>query len=438
MNVAGVVLTDLIHLFKIFIVFKCFFKFNVRSGERKKLRLLVIAFVMLITSVFININDNEVFNSIVYTISIIAFVGSVFSGKITRIILSTLWVIITLSVMDIMFKVFVNMIILLAKLTIMDYVDLIASILSMIFIGNFANVFVRKRKISLRNANVGSLVFFTIVAAVDMIVIMVIAGFIETEYMDNVFIVAMFCMVVLGTIGQLAVIIMLFVQRNLYQEEKKLTQNHLNEQKKYYEYLEMREKDTKKFRHDIINHMEMLRKLIERQELSEVDKYLSKINHRIEGFGNAITVNNGIVDAIINQYYSIAQEKSVDMKVLGMFPVDCDIDAYDLCTIFSNMLCNAVEAAAETEEKKITLNCRYTDDDIVILAENTFNNIGQFKDGLIKTTKFNKENHGFGLENIRECVSLNHGHMYIEIKGNKFVLKILLKRRVIDNENSNC
>ena len=61
--------------------------------------------------------------------------------------------------------------------------------------------------------------FFTIVAAVDMIVIMVIAGFIETEYMDNAFIVAMFCMVVLGTIGQLAVIIMLFVQRNLYQEE---------------------------------------------------------------------------------------------------------------------------------------------------------------------------------------------------------------------------
>ena len=59
MNVVGGVLTDIIHLFKIFIVFRCLFKFNVRSGERKKLRLLVTAFVMLITSVFINITSEN-------------------------------------------------------------------------------------------------------------------------------------------------------------------------------------------------------------------------------------------------------------------------------------------------------------------------------------------------------------------------------------------
>ena len=343
-----------------------------------------------------------------------------------------------MAMLDIMSKVLVDMIIIISKIQVNDYAQLIASCVSIIFVACLGMAFHRKNTISLKNANIGSMCIFALVAIVDAVVILTMANFVEIKYIDNILLVFIFCIVVLGTFLQLAVIIMLFVQRNLYQQEKKLTQNHLNEQKKYYEYLEMREKDTKKFRHDIINHMEMLSKLIESKEFSEVDKYLSKINHRLEGFGNVITVNNGIVDAIINQYYSMAQEKSIDMKVLGMFPIDCDIDAYDLCTIFSNMLSNALEAAAETEEKKITLNCRYTDDDIVILAENTFNNIGQFKDGLIKTTKFNKENHGFGLENIRECVSLNHGHMYIEIKGNKFVLKILLKRRVIDNENSNC
>lgn len=438
MNIFANVLGDMVHLFKIILVCSCFFKFDIYEDKNRIIRFIIMSVIMTILSIFINLNSNELVNSVLYVAATVVFICCIYKERIIKKILSTIWIIVIMAMMDIMSKVLVDMMIIISKIQGDDYAQLVASSLSIIFVVCLGMVFQRKNSISLKNANISSIIIFTLVAIVDTVVIMTMANFVEIKYIDNILIVFVFCIVVLGTFFQLAVIIMLFVQRNLYQEEKKHTQNHLNEQKKYYEYLEMREKDTKKFRHDIINHMEMLSRLIESKEFSEADKYLSKINHRIEGFGNVITVNNGIVDAIINRYYSIAQEKSVDMKVLGMFPVDCDIDAYDLCTIFSNMLCNAVEAAAETEEKKITLNCRYTDDEIVILAENTFNNIGQFKDGLIKTTKFNKENHGLGLENIRECVSLNHGHMYIEIKGNKFVLKILLKRRVIDNENSNC
>ena len=78
MKVVGNVLTDLIHLFKIFIVFRYFFKFYVRGGEHKILKNLVVAFVMVVTSVYININENEVINTNRQIILLIVFMVLMF------------------------------------------------------------------------------------------------------------------------------------------------------------------------------------------------------------------------------------------------------------------------------------------------------------------------------------------------------------------------
>ena len=48
-----------------------------------------------------------------------------------------------------------------------------------------------------------------------------------------------------------------------------------------------------------------------------------------------------------------SNKSGITMEVKGRFPEECAIDAYDLCTIFSNILSNALEAAVETEEKTI-------------------------------------------------------------------------------------
>ena len=44
------------------------------------------------------------------------------------------------------------------------------------------------------------------------------------------------------------------------------------------------------------------------------------------------------------------------------------------------------------------------------------------------TTKSDREYHGFGLENVRECVERNNGLIYIEIGKEEFMETISIKR----------
>lgn len=131
------------------------------------------------------------------------------------------------------------------------------------------------------------------------------------------------------------------------------------------------------------------------------------------------------MDAIINQYYTKAGQNNIKMDVKGRFPVDCSIDAFDLCTIFSNILSNAFEAALTTEEKYVSLDCRYNDKNIIIVVKNSFHNDMQSQNTQWKTRKKDTDYHGYGLENIKDSVKKYNGMFDIEIKEEMFILTIL-------------
>ena len=223
-------------------------------------------------------------------------------------------------------------------------------------------------------------------------------------------------------------VILLKISKNVSQERELETKMYLKEQQNYYEYLEEREKNTKKFRHDVRNHLELLTKLINSKQYEEVNDYLEKINIKIDELGNAVSIGNGIAEAIVNKYYYQAIDSGVKMKVSGVLPTECRIDAYDLCTIFSNILSNAIEAAGKSKKKQIYLDCRYNDENIIINIRNTYKDNGQFKNKNLVTTKSDREYHGFGLENVRECVERNNGLIYIEIGKEEFMETISIKR----------
>ena len=232
-------------------------------------------------------------------------------------------------------------------------------------------------------------------------------------------------LVIAGIFIQLCAVILLSMQRNLYKEKKLLTEKYLNEQKNHYEYLEKREKETKKFRHDFRSHLGLISNLAKNNEYEEIDKYLEKMHIKIEQLGNNVTVQNGIVDAIINQYYAKALQNNIKMEVKGRFPEYCDIDAYDICTIFSNVLSNAFEAAEETEEKIISVECRYNDKNIIIVVKNSFNHEGNSANVLLKTRKGNVDYHGYGLENVKESIAKYNGILDIDTKDGIFTLTIV-------------
>ncbi len=432
------VLGDILHISKIILICSLFFEFDRRNGKYQKIRILVVTLMMFCVSVYIYKSNNVKLNAIVYLLSVIIIIINLYKEKISKIILFSVWIIFIVSILDVMSEMLIYSLGSILKLELENIEILLMSILSLFFVLFLGVFFKNKSNVSIKDINIKNLIMFTLLAIADAIIVVLMGRFIEMRYSDNVALIFMFCMVVFGMFFQLAIVIMLFVQKNMYMEEKQLTQKYLNEQKNHYEYLEIREKETKKFRHDMKSHMQTLSSLIRDKNFAEADLYFNQINEKVERLGNLITVHNGIVDAIINQYYSMAQQKNIDMQVSGRFPVNCGIDAYDLCTVFSNILSNAIESAEKAEEKKIFLSCRYTDNKIIVVAKNTFKDISRLTDGRFKTSKQDLNYHGFGLENVSDCVKKNNGMLNIEIDDNQFIITVMLNYEELENDkNSN-
>lgn len=114
------------------------------------------------------------------------------------------------------------------------------------------------------------------------------------------------------------------------------------------------------------------------------------------------------------------------MSVKGHFPNRCHIPVYDLCTIFFNLLNNAIEAAENADTKEIWVICKYDAKDILIEIGNYYCNDIRIENDKIHTTKIQEEYHGWGLENVKDSVKKCNGLMDIEMTGDRFIVSISL------------
>lgn len=132
------------------------------------------------------------------------------------------------------------------------------------------------------------------------------------------------------------------------------------------------------------------------------------------------------MDAILNQSLYDAQQQGVTLKVSGYLPSNCRIETYDLCTIFANLLKNAVEASAFSKEKTVELSIKNKDEEIMIRVRNTYFG-GRKKNGETYLTTKRQAGHGIGLNNIKESVERYQGKLLMMEEHNMFVTMISLK-----------
>ena len=246
----------------------------------------------------------------------------------------------------------------------------------------------------------------------------------ESEAKKRIFMFSIFC--VIGLFFQLAFILKLAENNQLLKEKEELISKSLKMQEQNYKYLEKKEKETKKFRHDIRKHLYVMAELGREGEYQKQQKYLHSILDKIEFNKKYITVHNGIVDAIINRYMEICKEENIFFQVNGKMPDVCVVETYDLCTIFGNLLENAIEAAKISEEKKILITIGYEDNTILIKAENSYVGELQIENGLIKTTKKKKSMHGYGLRNMEESILCYNGIMTCYTENQRFKMEIMI------------
>ncbi|MGB4660001.1 MAG: GHKL domain-containing protein [Mobilitalea sp.] len=203
-----------------------------------------------------------------------------------------------------------------------------------------------------------------------------------------------------------------------------MNQQQLIMQKEHYYKLREIDKETRKFRHDIQNHIIVLAKLLKEENLEQVKNYLQDISLHIENIKPIINCGSEIVDAILNEKYDRCKEKNISLNVKGIIHAPMTIDDYDICTILANAVDNAIEACTRFKdgEKWITISIGIHQNYINFIITNPIS-----EEVNLRTRKKDIKNHGFGLQNLKECVLKNYGEIKINAENGEFILDILVK-----------
>ena len=228
----------------------------------------------------------------------------------------------------------------------------------------------------------------------------------------------------------LGIIVTLVGQRNQrfqYQNIAEMNAYYLNAELEHFRSYEAAQKETRKVKHDMKNHMYVLKQFIEEGKQREAQEYLEQLTEQVERIENPVVTGNEIVDSIINAKNAMARQAGNQIVVEGRISSKFAMNPIDLCTIFSNAIDNALEEMKRNHEENGTLEITlYRQNDMqMILFQNPTRSAR-----IEGTSKQNKRWHGFGLENIRETVENYQGMMQIRIEEgethNLFLLEIII------------
>jgi len=208
--------------------------------------------------------------------------------------------------------------------------------------------------------------------------------------------------------------------------EEDLLKEKIDMQYKYYLNLQESQNKVKKIYHDINNHIFCIKNLSSDKE--DVNKYIDEMSKELNEFKEIHNTGNMILDIILNEKQNICNENNIDLTCDVNFSKCNFIEMTDVCSIFSNILDNAIEACEKIKDmqKEIILRGTIVNDFFVIRIENTKQNKVNIREKHIKTDKKDTYLHGLGIKSIKQSVKKYNGEVVIDYTDDKFILNILI------------
>jgi hypothetical protein len=217
--------------------------------------------------------------------------------------------------------------------------------------------------------------------------------------------------------------------KTYFQNLAMVNEHYLKAQLEHFKAYQQTQIQTRRIRHDMKNHIACLYQLMEQQNFSEAEKYIAALNEQVEHIDNELHTGNEILDAIVNEKSTLAKQYNIHITVNGQMGPS-QVEAIELCTIFSNALDNAIEAliASSVKTKEIQIEFKTKNLMQLIMFRNPIDK-GQCNEGF-RSTKREPICHGFGLENINLAVKKYKGQMACRVETEEeqqyFILEIIL------------
>ena len=144
-------------------------------------------------------------------------------------------------------------------------------------------------------------------------------------------------------------------------------------ERQHYQSVETRREEMAKIRHDYNNHLSSILALLHMEKRDEAEQMLESLLAKVEQTREYPYCGIPIVNAILSEKEAECYKKGIDFRTDLLFPEDVAIAPIDLCSIFANLLDNAIRACVQLtpgQPRKIELNVAVQGDYLLVRCDN--------------------------------------------------------------------
>lgn len=183
------------------------------------------------------------------------------------------------------------------------------------------------------------------------------------------------------------------------------------------------ENRVKQLRHDMKHHLTEIRLLAKQRQDTEVEQYIENMTEYIHSPREFVNSNDTEIDSLLNYMLARARDEGIAVSAEVRLPKSLTC-SFDINVILGNLLENAIDAALHSKEPKMSVVIKMKQGVLKIQIENSFDGVIQ-KQGKFITTKADKENHGYGIQSVKEMVKRYHGEITFSVEETFCVVVVL-------------
>lgn len=178
--------------------------------------------------------------------------------------------------------------------------------------------------------------------------------------------------------------------------------------------------------HDMKNLLLYLEKAPTRENMQA---HVARILDEIHPFENVLDTGNEVMDILLSEKLRQCESRQIVCTVIADGALLGFIQALDLVTIIGNAMDNAIEACLRVPPGQRFIQVRTVRQErfAILSFSNSCDGQASAASDRLLTRKHDRENHGFGLANIRRAIQPYGGEMRWRLDGDEFSLTLLFQ-----------
>lgn len=186
----------------------------------------------------------------------------------------------------------------------------------------------------------------------------------------------------------------------------------------HYQNIEERREAVEKIRRDYNNQLSSVLSLVHMNKFQEAENMLMEVLNKLEATKEYPYCSVPIINAVLSEKQKLCDENGISLETKIALSQSLSVSQMDLCSVFGNLMDNAIRACTKVTEKKpfISVSAGVLGDYLTIRCENvSAQEPGQQPEGT-----------GYGFKILREIAKKYSGDFYTEYRNGIFTAQISL------------